>query len=129
MKRDDKLAPQHTNFDTLMRQLCVGWGLCGSLQHGRFVHVTDLLPKSGMVSATLFVECVMLAEGEADIMGPWVMGMRERIATAFVAHMESEEVDVSRLRYLTEMPSGDRVQAHNQVMDIKRGASLKGKLQ
>ncbi|KCZ94460.1 hypothetical protein [Hyphomonas johnsonii] len=83
----------NSNFSALMHAVCVGLGYCGSVKDGRTLHVTDLLPAAGMLSAEDFASCVFLAEG----MAPDTKNHREEIMQAFVQHMGADRVDVMHL--------------------------------
>ena len=52
-----------TAFDRLLWHLCVIHGCCGAEVDGKFIHVTDLLPASGIVTAEQFAELAADAEG------------------------------------------------------------------
>lgn len=88
-----------TGFDALMHQVCVGWGHCGSLQAGKYVHVTDFIPNSGIVTAIQFAEWVLTAEGEADISLAYREAWFSRLSDAFIEHMGADRVDAQRLRW------------------------------
>lgn len=91
-----------TGFDTLMHQVCVGWGHCGSLQAGKYSHVTDFIPDSGTVTATQFAEWVLLAEGEADAPPSYRERWLPRLRASFVEHMGADSVDARRLRWQSD---------------------------
>ena len=61
-----------SNFTAMMQEYCVGLGYCGSE-----THVTDLIPKEGIVSVDQFVCLLLQAEGfepyEFKIRQSWVM--------------------------------------------------------
>lgn len=89
------------NFDALMYEVCVTHGYCGGLHGDKFVHVTDLLPKDGSVTADQFVDLVFLAEyqNERERNSPRWQRHRQTIRNWFVEHMGSEVVPASRLRW------------------------------
>ena len=78
-----------------MHAVCVGLGYCGSVKDGRPLHVIDLIPSAGMLSAEDFASCVFLAEG----MDPATQNHREEITKAFVQHMGADRVDVMHLAW------------------------------
>lgn len=82
-----------------MHQVCVGWGHCGSVMEGKYVHVIDFIPKSGMITASQFAEWVMMAEGESDTPPRHREKWLARLRDAFVLHMGDYRVDVQRLRW------------------------------
>jgi hypothetical protein len=50
-------------FDALMHDVCVRWGWCGAVKDGKSLHVTDFIPKSGLVTADQLVNWVFLGDG------------------------------------------------------------------
>jgi hypothetical protein len=86
------------NFDTLLTAVCAGHGYCGSVQDGRFVHVTDFIPDSGQVTAEQFVDWVFIADGNRWIGDPIAMKHRETLRAYFIFHMGADVVDARRLR-------------------------------
>lgn len=87
------------DFEALMHQVCAGWGHCGRLQAGQYVHVTDFIPLSGTVTAIQFAEWVLLAEGEANIPSSCRERWLPRLRAAFVEHLGTDSVDAGRLRW------------------------------
>lgn len=91
-----------TPFDALMHEVCVEQGWCGSVVADRPMHVTDLLPKSGTVTADQFVGWLFEADGvnPDEDRAKWqshIDGLRE----AFIRHMGELSVDVQRLAWPT----------------------------
>jgi hypothetical protein len=85
-------------FDALMEIACPGWGFCGCIKYGNPLHVTDIIPSSGPVSADQFVEWLFLADDmnpNSDLQG-WQRA-KQALREAFVECMGSEVVDASRL--------------------------------
>lgn len=88
-----------TGFDTLMDQVCVEWGHCGSVQAGRYVHVTDFIPDSVTVTASQFAEWVLIAEGGTDAQTTYRERWLSRLRDAFVEHMGTDCVHAQRMRW------------------------------
>ena len=90
-----------TKFYRLMHAVCAGHGYCGGMHGDKFVHVTDLIPDSGVVTADQFVEWVFFAEyrNERERNSPRWNHHRETIRRYFVEHMGSDAVDASQLRW------------------------------
>jgi hypothetical protein len=87
-------------FDPLMKRICVGLGYCGGMSGGQPMHVTDFIPKDGVVTADEFVDMVFLGDG----MDPAHERSRrqhiaDQIREAFVMHMGTEAVDARPLRW------------------------------
>jgi hypothetical protein len=86
-------------FDALMHQVCVGWGHCGSVQAGEYMHVTDFIPNSGTVTATQFAEWVLTAEGDDDTPSAYRERWVSRLREAFIEHMGADHADAQRMRW------------------------------
>jgi len=82
-----------SSYDALLDYICVDLGFCGSTKAGRPLHVSDLVPAAGMVSADQFVEWVFQAEGVAPALEHQAV-----LRAAFVRFMGAAAVDASRLR-------------------------------
>ena len=86
-----------TPFDLLLADMCVRLGFCGGLVNGKPMHVTDLLPSTGAVTAEKFAELAISAE--SDVKSPpdkhlrWVSVLSE----AFVRHMGADAVPAEAL--------------------------------
>ena len=92
---------EDSDFDALMKEICVGWGYCGSVRDGKVLHVTDFIPATGPVSSEQFVERVFLADGMSDgFKSTGARGHRKSLMAIFVKHMGAEIVDAERLRYV-----------------------------
>ena len=81
----------------MMHEFCVGQGWCGGIVAGKRSHVTNFIPKSGQVTAKLFVRWLLLAEGikEQEILLRPDIKKLERI---FIKHMGPDPVDAELLR-------------------------------
>ena len=92
-------------YDSLMHEACVGWGFCGSLKRDKPIHVGDIIPDYGPVSADQFVEWLFLADGLNPNAEPerW-RRHKAAIRAAFVRHMGGETVDAARLRHDPDEP-------------------------
>ncbi|NEX94907.1 hypothetical protein [Caulobacter sp. 17J65-9] len=88
-----------TGYDALWDVVCVTWGFCGCVKNDKPLHVDDLIPPSGPVSADQFVEWVFLADNLNPNSEPekW-QRHRAAIRAAFIEHMGGEVVDADRLR-------------------------------
>lgn len=51
-------------FDRLLKDICVNGGWCGDVVNGQLIHITDLLPMSGTVTAEEFARLVIYSEGD-----------------------------------------------------------------
>ena len=89
-----------TAFDALMHQVCVERGWCGAVVNGRPMHVTQFLPKSGIVTADQFAGWLFDADGvdpdeDREKWQSHIDGLRE----AFIRHMGGTVVDAKRLTW------------------------------
>ena len=82
-----------------MDRICVGLGFCGGSVDGESVHVTDFIPKSGIVTADQFVDLVLLGDGVDPVNHPFSDSLIGQIRQAFIDHMGAEPVDASELRW------------------------------
>ncbi|WP_448115465.1 hypothetical protein [Mesorhizobium amorphae] len=91
---------EETGFEALMHAVCVGHGYCGGMHGDRFVNVTDLIPKTGTVTADQFVDMLLIAEyeNEQHRISPMSLRHRDIFKAWFIEHMGSDAVDASRLR-------------------------------
>lgn len=87
-------------FDQLMHEVCVEWGFCGCIKNEQPLHVDQLIPSEGLVTADQFVEWVFLADDMNPNSEPerWSRH-KAAIRAAFVEHMGSDVVNASRLRW------------------------------
>lgn len=88
-----------SDFERLVYFLCVQYGFCGGIHDDKFVHVSDLVPPRGTVTADDFIDWMFFAEGMLWLGDAKAMFMREKMRSAFIACMGSYEVDARRLRY------------------------------
>lgn len=88
-----------TAFDALMHEICVERGWCGGIVDGQPLHVTDLLPESGTVTAQQFAEWVFAADDVDPKEDPakWQKHL-DGLRDAFVRHLGGDLVGVERLR-------------------------------
>jgi hypothetical protein len=84
-------------YDTLLHEVCVGLGFCGSVVNGQPLHVDAFIPTQGPVSADQFVEWVFRAEG-MDPTGTDAAKHVDSLREAFVRHMGAEVVDAQTLK-------------------------------
>lgn len=68
------------------------------MKHGEPLHVTTLIPPSGPVHASQFVEWLLLADNINPNL-PEYGRHKAALRAAFVAHMGGEVVDASLLRW------------------------------
>ena len=81
------------NLDRLLHELCVQHGHCG----GR-VHVRDLLPKAGVISARRFAALVLRAEDIDEADAPQHYAEQQRLISGlFRQHMQAEEIEAADL--------------------------------
>ena len=84
-------------YDTLLNEVCVDLGFCGSVANGEPLHVDQFIPECGPVSADQFVDWIFRAEG----INPDGEDCRRHAASireAFVRHMGSDVVDALAVR-------------------------------
>ncbi|RZJ17897.1 MAG: hypothetical protein EON91_07650 [Brevundimonas sp.] len=88
-----------TGYEALLDLLCVTWGFCGCVKNDRPLHVDDLIPSSGPVTADQFVEWVFLADNMNPNSEPekW-QGHKDAIRAAFIEHMGGDVVDAAHLQ-------------------------------
>jgi len=82
----------------LLSDLCVEQGCCGHYfdDEDIVLHVTDLLPKTGVVTAEEFAALALQAEGEKPEDERYARGF-ERIVALFVRHMGATAVPANAL--------------------------------
>ena len=82
-------AVTQRKLDRLLHQLCVAYGHCG----GR-LHVRDLFPDAGKISAELFATLVLRAEELDEVHAPQRYAEQHRLISAlFRQHMQAEQVE------------------------------------
>lgn len=87
-----------------MHVVCVEWGFCGCIKHDQRLHVDQLIPSEGPVTADQFVEWVFLADDMNPNLEPEKWSRHKlAIRTAFVEHMGDIVADASQLRW-SEVP-------------------------
>jgi len=84
-----------SSFSAMMEEYCVGLGYCGS-----DCHVTDLIPKKGIVHVDEFICLLLQAEG----LEPYEFKMRhnktyKKLSKIFIKHMGSSEIEATLLNY------------------------------
>ena len=91
---------EKTGYDALMDRVCVGLGFCGCIKRGKQLHVSDLIPPDGPVTADQFVEWVFLADNMNPNIDPkrW-NPIKKLIRAAFIEHMGVEIADAKSLKY------------------------------
>jgi hypothetical protein len=89
-----------TGYNALMERVCVGLGFCGCVKNGRPLHVDDLIPSEGPVTADQFVEWLFLADNMNPSVDPkrWEP-TKQMIKAAFVEYMGGEVVDAKSLSW------------------------------
>jgi hypothetical protein len=88
-----------TNFELLLKEICVKWGYCGCFKLDSSIHVTLFIPSYGPVTADQFVEWVLLADDiNPNVESPQSDRTREGIRSAFLRHMGAETVDATELK-------------------------------
>jgi hypothetical protein len=92
------------DFDALLHRICVDWGFCGSVQSGKYVHVLQFIPRSGLVTARQFADWVLLAEGDGHLSAPSRDEWTERFEQAFITILGADTVDVTRLENYKAYP-------------------------
>jgi hypothetical protein len=81
-------------FDGMLHEFCAGLGFCGGDKNGKRLHVTDLIPEAGPVSADDLAKWLILADGlDPDQEDHWI----PKLKAVFVKHMGTDVVDASRL--------------------------------
>jgi hypothetical protein len=83
-------------YDDLQHHICVELGFCGSAKDGLPLHVDDLIPSKGVITADQFAELVFLAEGLDSRNDP--KQLKAAIKAAFVSLLGSQTVEVTALR-------------------------------
>lgn len=97
-----KTVPQRAlteacGFDALLDEVCITWGFCGGVVRGEHRHVTDYIPKTGIVTVDQFIGWVFEAQG-ADIKARKWERHKAALREAFIALMGAEAVDAELLR-------------------------------
>jgi hypothetical protein len=76
-----------------------GWSGFSVNDDGKPVHVRDLIPDTGTVTADQFVEWLILADGTQNMIGSSELSRwRRELKAIFVKHMGTAAVDAARLR-------------------------------
>ena len=84
-------------YTKLLEEVCVRLGFCGSLVDDKPLHVDQLLPRTGSISANTFADALFKAEGwEPD--GGAADRHRASVCDTFVRHLGALEVDARLLR-------------------------------
>lgn len=89
--------------DRLLWILCVEGGWCSGIVDDRPVHVTDLIPLSGTLTAEAFAELVLRAEGQTAT-HPSAANELRRIEAMFVDCFGQSSVDVAVFHRATRRP-------------------------
>jgi hypothetical protein len=97
-----------SDFDGLLRAVCIHYGFCGSLQDEGTLHVTDFIPERGKVSVDQFLEWLYMAEGEQSPSSPSGMIVREKLRSCFIGYMGSHVVTAYKLRRSCRAKQDDR---------------------
>jgi len=84
-------------YDSLLEEVCVGLGFCGSVVDGKPLHVDMFVPQNGSVGADEFVDWLFQAEGW-DPTEPDALKHRDSLRDAFIRHMGGESVDAQILK-------------------------------
>jgi hypothetical protein len=89
-----------SNYEALMDFVCVKWGFCGCVKNEKPLHVDDLIPPDGPVSADQFVEWIFLADNMNPNVDPdkWNKA-KKAIKSAFIEKMGGDIVDAKLLRW------------------------------
>lgn len=85
-----------TAYDDLRRHICVQLGFCGSIKDGKPLHVDDLIPSEGVITADQFAELTFIAEGLDPSDDP--QGQKAAIKAAFETLLGSHAVAATALR-------------------------------
>jgi hypothetical protein len=92
-----------TAFDRLLWDICVTGGWCGGFLEGEYVHVKDLLPKTGTVTARDFARLAVSEDGwpdAASVPAKHLAWLEEK----FVLHLGAESVPAEDLRQNLAQP-------------------------
>ena len=81
-------------YNGMMNDFCVKKGWCGGVVDGKPLHVSQFIPKEGVVSADQFVTWLMTAEG----VDPSDIGVRKELISVFMKHMGNYKVEARRLK-------------------------------
>lgn len=73
-------------YDSLLNDVCVRLGFCGSVVHDEPLHIEQFLPQTGGLSADDFADALFKAEG-LDPEGSEARRFRPSVRDAFVRHM------------------------------------------
>jgi hypothetical protein len=87
-----------SDFDRLLRAVCVQYGFCGSLQDKGSLHVIDFIPERGKVSVEQFIDWLYLAEGEKRSRNPSDVLLQEKLRSCFIGYMGSDIVSAYQIR-------------------------------
>jgi hypothetical protein len=93
-----------TAFDLLLHDICVQGGFCGGLVEDQAIHVTDILPTSGMVTSEEFAILVLQAEGDGGSPPAKVERWSALLQSKFVEHMGQSSVPAEVLVRNLTMP-------------------------
>jgi len=92
------------SFDLLLWDICVGNGFCGGILNDQPIHVTDLLPASGMVTAEEFASLVIRAEHDGIDPPEKVARWTEQLKSKFIKHMGVCEAPAQALQQNFAVP-------------------------
>jgi hypothetical protein len=88
-----------SKFEILLDIVCIEWGFCGCIKNGKPLSLNDIIPSSGPVCVSQFVDWVFLADDmnpNSDI-EKWKTH-KEGIRKAFIDLMGCEILDANELR-------------------------------
>ena len=93
-------------FDALLCDICENGGWCGGVNDGNPTTVDDLLPRAGEISARLFAELVLRADGwpEGEPLDDKHLSW---LQAKFVEHLRAESVDAEALVRNVARPFGN----------------------
>lgn len=83
-----KSLPPNRDYARLQNKVCVGLGYCGTVKNGKTLHVDDIIPSYGMVTAEQFAEWVILADDLNPNLAP--SEHKKMIRAAFIEFMGAD---------------------------------------
>ena len=87
------------DFDALMDFICIELGFCGCRKNGKPLHVSDIIPSTGLIHVDNFVDWVFLADDMNPTSDPvkW-QKHKNAIRDAFIRILGETTVDANRLK-------------------------------
>lgn len=97
-------------FDALMTFTCTEMGYCGCIKNNNTLHITLLIPDSGLVTANQFADWVLLADNvNPNVENDNWLHHKDMLKAKFIEYMGADTVEASKLRYTSGLRDSETV--------------------